>query len=193
MESKSSDNFLTICFAIGLLLLAVVYGSGAMKGIPSDANLLQSGPSASGASVVGGPSLSAQKVDAILSRAGSPASGTGQTFYNDSLTYSIDDVYALAFFKHESTFGLYGAARETLGIGNINCTAGYACIGRFRSYGSWQAGIDDWYRLISGPAYAGGGLTTLSQIIPKYAPSSENSPVDYIAAVQADVTSWRSA
>src|SRR6266566_9389053 len=80
----------------------------------------------SGSSVVGGPSLSAAKIDAILSSAGSPAQGSGRTFYNDSLTYSIDDAYALAFFKHESTFGLYGAARETLGIGNINCTAGYA-------------------------------------------------------------------
>ncbi len=149
---------------------------------------LQTGHTSS-TSVVGGPSLSAQRIDAILSK--SPAYGTGQTFYSDSIRYNIDDAYAVGFFKHESSLGLYGAASVTHSIGNIVCTVGYSCIGRFRYYASWQAGIHDWYQLISGPAYVGSGLKTLEQIIPKYAPSSENSPADYIAAVERDVTSWR--
>jgi len=147
---------------------------------------------ATGTSVVGGPSLSAAKIDTILSNAGSPAAGTGSAFVLDSAQYNIDDAVALAFFKHESSFGTIGAATATHSIGNIVCTSGYSCIGRFRAYASWSAGIDDWFRLISGPAYVSGGLTTLGQILPKYAPASDNnSPDSYIAAVQADVQSWR--
>jgi len=149
---------------------------------------------AAGSSVVGGPSISAAKIDAILLSAGSPAAGSGQTFYQDSITYNIDNAYALALFHHESSYGTAGAATQTRSIGNIICTPGYSCIGRFRSYSSWSEGITDWYKLISGPEYAGGGLVTLDQIIPKYAPSSDgNSPASYIAAVQADVQAWRAA
>ena len=145
---------------------------------------------ATGTSIVGGPSLSAAQINTILQCGES--SSWKRTFYNDSQQYGIDDAVALAFFKHESTYGLYGAAAQTMNMGNIVCSDGYNCIGRFRSYGSWSEGITDWYKLISGPAYAGGGLTTIPQIIPKYAPASDgNSESSYIAAVQADVQSWR--
>lgn len=148
---------------------------------------------AAGASVVGSPSLSAAQVDAILKRVNSPAYGTGQTFYNDSLQYGVDDAYALSFFHHESTYGLYGAAVQTHSIGNINCTSGYTCIGRFRAYSSWQAGIDDWYQLIKN-VYVDQGLKTVEAIIPHYAPNSDgNSESGYIAAIKGDVSSWRSA
>jgi hypothetical protein len=149
---------------------------------------------ASGNSVVGGPSLSAQKINSILCGSGSPACGDGNIFYQDSQQYNIDDADALAFFHHESSFGTAGAAVETRNVGNIVCTAGYNCIGRFRAYSSWAEGIDDWYRLMAGPGYVGGGLTTLNQIIPVYAPSSDgNSPNEYIQAVESDVQSWRAA
>ena len=157
-----------------------------------DQGAQQSLPPATGSSIAGSPSLSAQKIDSILCGASSPACGTGNVFYNDSLTYGIDDAYALGFFHHESGFGTSGAATQTLSIGNIVCTSGYACIGRFRAYSSWSAGIDDWYRLVSGPAYVGGGLRTMDQIIPKYAPSSDgNNEAGYISAVEGDVQTWR--
>ena len=146
---------------------------------------------ATGPSIVGGPSLSAAKIDSILAAAGSPARGLGYEFTLDSATYDIDSAYALGFYHHESSFGTSGIAVQTHSLGNIRCSDGYSCIGGFRAYPSWQAGIDDWFKLISGPAYVGGGLTTLSQIIPKYAPASENDPSAYIAAVQSDVTNWR--
>jgi hypothetical protein len=148
----------------------------------------------SGPSIVGGPSLSASKIDQILTNAGSPAAGSGADFVLDSAQYNIDDSVALAFFHHESSYGTAGAAVQTHSIGNIICTPGYSCIGRFRAYSSWADGIDDWYKLISGPAYAGGGLTTLDQIIPKYAPASDgNSESSYISAVQSDINTWRAA
>jgi hypothetical protein len=148
---------------------------------------------AQGSSVVGSPSLSAQQIDRILSNAGSPAVGTGQTFYNDSLTYGIDDAYALAWFHHESGFGTSGSAVQTLSMGNINCTSGYSCIGRFRAYSSWDAGINDWFQLIK-TVYVNQGLSTVESIIPHYAPSSDgNNESGYISAVESDVQSWRTA
>lgn len=152
-----------------------------------------SAPATGGSSVLGSPSLSAQQIDRILSNAGSPAVGTGQTFYNDSVQYGINDAYALAFFHHESGFGTNGAATQTLSMGNINCTSGYSCIGRFRAYSSWDAGINDWYQLIKS-VYVSQGHTTVESIIPIYAPSSDNNDCSaYISAVESDVQSWRTA
>jgi hypothetical protein len=149
---------------------------------------------ATGPSIVGGPSLSAAKIDTILSNAGSPAAGTGNIFVLNSATYNIDNAVALAFMHHESSYGTRGIAVQTHSLGNIRCTDGYSCIGGFRAYPSWAEGIADWYRLISGPAYVGGGLTTVAQIIPKYAPSSDNNDESgYIANVQADVNAWRTS
>jgi hypothetical protein len=148
---------------------------------------------AQGSSIVGSPSLSAAKIDAILSNAGSPATGTGQTFYNDSVQYGIDDAYALAWFHHESGYGTSGAATQTLSIGNINCSEGYSCIGRFRAYSSWNAGINDWYRLLK-DVYVAQGLSTVESIIPHYAPSSDgNDESGYISAVESDVQNWKAA
>src|SRR5260370_6148478 len=154
--SSSGGGLLLGLFTIFLLGLAVVFGSGAVKnvGIPSGANLLQSGPPATGSSIVGGPSISAQKVDTILSNAGSPAAGTGQTFYSMSVKYQIDNIDALAFFKHESSFGTTGEAVRSLSIGNLICVSqGYEdlhpwCPDGYTHFPSWQAGIEAWYRLI---------------------------------------------
>lgn len=146
---------------------------------------------AQGSSIVGSPSLSAAKIDAILSNAGSPATGTGQTFYNDSVQSGIDDAYALAWFHHESGYGTAGAATETRNVGNIVCTDGYSCIGRFRAYPSWQAGIDDWYQLVKN-VYIAQGFTTVESIIPHYAPASDgNDESGYIQSVESDVQNWR--
>ena len=160
----------------------------------SSSNAQQSSlPPATGSSILGSPSLSAQQIDTILANAGSPAQGTGQTFYNDSLQYGIDDAYALAFFHHESSFGQSGAAAQTLSIGNIVCTAGYSCIGRFRAYPSWAAGITDWYELIKDQYVGRWGATTVESIIPHYAPSSDNNDeAGYIASVERDVQAWKS-
>lgn len=189
---KEAANFFAI--AVGLLALCCGYiysQGGSPFALAGSIHLptLQGGDS-----VVGGPSLSASRIDSILLNAGSPAAGLGNVFTLDSAEYNIDDAVALAFFHHESSFGLYGAAARTHSLGNIICTPGYSCIGRFRSYPSWEEGITDWYKLMSSSAYVGGGLTTLSQIIPKYAPASDgNSEASYIQSVQSDVQSWKSS
>jgi hypothetical protein len=190
---REAGSFFTIALLLLALCCGYIYSQGGSPFTLAGGGLHISQPPAAGSSVVGGPSLSASKIDSILSSAGSPAAGTGSTFTLDSAQYNIDDAVALAFFHHESSYGEAGMASQTHSIGNIVCTPGYSCIGRFRSYATWSDGIDDWYKLVSGPAYAGGGLVTIPQIIPKYAPNSDNNDESaYIAAVQSDVQSWRS-
>lgn len=139
-------------------------------------------------SVVGGPSLPPSFINTVLARAGSPAQGTGQSLYDLSQRYHIDDAYALAFFQHESSYGRNGMARTTRSLGNIRC-AGYAtCLSGFRAYPTWQAGYADWYHLIA-TAYVARGLTTVPRIIPVYAPSGDVS--GYIRAVETSVTQWQ--
>jgi hypothetical protein len=143
-------------------------------------------------SVIGSPSLSAAFVNEVLSAYDSPASGTGQSLYALSQQYNIDDAYALAFFMHESAFGTTGVARLTRSLGNIRCSAAYVCIDGFRAYPSWIAGYQDWYNLIRSLYINQWHLSTVQQIVPVYAPSSDhNNVAGYIAAVLSAVTTWR--
>jgi hypothetical protein len=139
------------------------------------------------------PTISAAMIEHILVDNGSPAIGLGQTMYNLGVQYHIDPAYALAFFHHESNYGRKGVAVETHALGNIRCTAGYACdrLGAYRAYPNWTAGFEDWFKLIH-DVYLPRGYTTIRTIVPVYAPSSENDVPAYIDAVQRDVTVWRS-
>ncbi len=142
--------------------------------------------------IMGSPSLSAAFVDRVLAFYGSPAQGTGQALYEDSLEFGIDDAYALAFFQHESSFGEAGWGAVNRSLGNIRCTAGYACGGGYRAYGSWEEGFRDWYQLIRTMYVDQLGLTSVTQIIPVYAPSSDhNDESAYINAVESAVATWR--
>jgi hypothetical protein len=169
---------------------AIGYALGASNPLPTVQAFFF--PGTTNESVLGQPSLSPQFIDAILQQAHSPAQGTGQSLYNLSKHYGIDDAYALAFFKHESRYGTTGIARLTLSLGNIRCSAGYQCIQGYRAYPNWQAGYADWYRLIATTYIAEWHLTTVEQIIPVYAPASDGNDVaGYIAAVKQAVMTWR--
>jgi hypothetical protein len=150
-------------------------------------------------SVVGAPSISAAAIDTILANYGSPAAGTGQAWVKLGQQYGIDPAYAVAFFIHESSAGtnpgwagMKPDGSTTHNVGNIIC-AGYAtCYGRFRDYASWDEGIGDWYKLISNEYVTGRGAASVEQIIPIYAPSSDNNDVPgYINVVVSMVDSWR--
>ncbi|GHO62323.1 hypothetical protein KSC_012150 [Ktedonobacter sp. SOSP1-52] len=144
------------------------------------------------ASILGTPTISAAFIDEVLAHYGSPAAGTGKALYEDGGMYGIDPAFALAFFWHESQFGLKGAAHDTKSLGNIICTPGYpSCIGRFRAYSSWEAGYLDWFRLLKSE-YIPRGLTTVDTIIPVYAPGSENNVPAYVSSVRSMVAALRS-
>lgn len=143
-------------------------------------------------SIIGTPSLRPSFIDQVLAYAHSPAQGTGQALSDLSRAYHIDDAYALAFFEHESSFGLTGVARVTYSLGNIRCSAGYQCISGYRAYDNWVAGYSDWFHLMATLYIKEWHLTTVEQIIPVYAPSSDGNDVSgYIAAVEQAVDEWR--
>src|SRR5205807_7938507 len=144
----------------------------------------------SGTSVQGGPSLSADFINQMLTSVGSPAAGTGQGLYDLSIQSGIDDAYALAVFEKESSFGRYGAGFDDHALGNIVCAGYPTCNGRFRWYPSWLTGYGDFYQLIS-REYVSRGLSTVETITPVYAPSSENDTRLYVQQVRQSMLVFR--
>ena len=135
------------------------------------------------------PTVTASFIDRVLFQ--SPARGLGKVMYQEGVKRGIDPAYALAFYHHESDYGLYGVARVSLSLGNIRCTPGYQCIEGYRAYASYAAAVIDWYTLIA-TVYLASGLMTVEQIIPVYAPSIDhNDEGAYIASVNTDVMRWR--
>ncbi len=142
--------------------------------------------------VNGAPTISADFINQVLDFYNSPASGKGQALYDSGVQYNIDPVYALAFFMHESSFGSTGVARVTLSLGNIRATPGYQSYDGYRKYATWEAGFEDWYKLIKQQYVQNWKLSTVDQIIPVYAPSSDHNDVAaYIQAIKSAVTAWR--
>lgn len=184
--------------ALGLLLLL----GAAMLIAPSQRVVIGGSPftsysvtmvpyTSSSSSVIGSPSLSAAFIEKVFSTYDSPAVGLGRALYADSEQFHIDDVFALAFFLHESSFGTTGVARFTRSLGNIRCSGYPTCYEGYRSYPSWQVGAWDWFRLIK-EEYLPRGLTTVQSIVPVYAPASDHNDVSaYIQAVLEAVSTWR--
>jgi hypothetical protein len=142
--------------------------------------------------IVGEPSLSAAAIDVILAEYGSPAQGQGAVFYQMGRKYGIDPAFALAFYVEESHCGTRGVARFTHGIGNIRWTPGFDNYEGYRSYPDYATGIEDWFKLIRELYVDGWGLQTVGQIVPRYAPPSDNNdPAGYIATVEDLVAGWR--
>jgi murein DD-endopeptidase MepM/ murein hydrolase activator NlpD len=146
----------------------------------------------------GPPSLTATQIDNILASYGSPATGSGQAWVDMGRKYNIDPAFAVAFFIHESTAGtnpgwagIKSDGTTTHNVGNIICAGYPTCYGRFRDYGSWEEGIEDWYRLIDVEYIKGRGTQTVAEIIPIYAPAFENNVQLYVTTVEQLVDSWR--
>ncbi|HEY1349707.1 MAG TPA: glucosaminidase domain-containing protein [Ktedonobacteraceae bacterium] len=143
--------------------------------------------------VEGSPTIDASFINQVLAAYNSPARDKGQVLYDLGVRYTIDPVYALAFFLHESGFGTTGVARVTLSLGNIRATAGYENYAGYRRYKSWEAGFEDWYRLIRVQYIQKWGLASIDQIVPVYAPGADHNDVAaYIHAVKQAVDTWRS-
>jgi hypothetical protein len=143
--------------------------------------------------VLGAPSITPEKIDAVLRSYNSPAAGVGRYMYEQGVKYGIDPAYALAFFIHESTAGTKGVATVTKSIGNIRHTPGYENYQGFRKYPTWEAGVEDWYKLIKYQYVDQWKLTTVEKIVPVYAPAADrNNPPAYIRQVNEMVAKWRS-
>ena len=155
--------------------------------------------------ILGAQSLNAQQIDGILRAAGSPAAGSGESFVKWGQKYNIDPAYALAFFAMESSYGTNPAWVGNMGNGEYSNSIGniryygapsptrdpqYHDGNGYRAYGSWDEGIHDWFELLtSDPNY--NGLHTVEQIVPIYAPNTENDTANYVATVNGLVDGWR--
>ena len=158
--------------------------------VHADTSLLQR---ASSYSVLGSPTVSAAFINQVLAANHSPAAGKGQALFDDGVNYGIDPVFALAFFMHESSFGTTGIAQYTLSLGNERCIAGFPCYNGFTVFPTWEAGFIGWYSLIRNLYVETWHLSTVEEIIPVYAPSSDHNNVSgYINAVDSAVDAWRS-
>ncbi len=138
------------------------------------------------------PTITVDRINAVLQEYNSPAAGTGQAFYDLGVRYGINPAVALAFFIHESAAGTKGVARVTNSVGNIRTTPGYRDYQGYRAYDSWTAGIEDFYKLIRDLYLDGWGLHTVADILPRYAPAADNNDTGaYITNVQNLIDSWR--
>ncbi len=148
-------------------------------------------PSSGPYSVLGQPTLTADFINRVLANYNSPAAGKGQALYNLGIQYGIDPAFALAFFFHESAFGTQGEARVSLSLGNLRCIPNFKCQDGYAWFPSWESGFQAWYSLIRNLYVAQWGLTTVSQIIPRYAPPSDNNNDSaYIGSVEHSIDVW---
>lgn len=142
-------------------------------------------------SVLGKPTITVAFINEVLASYGSPAAGQGQALYDLGVQYGIDPAFALAFFMHESSFGTVGEAHSSLSLGNLRCIPNFECRDGYAWFPSWQAGFKAWYALIRNLYVAVWGLTTVPQIIPRYAPPSDNNNDDaYISSVEHAIDTW---
>lgn len=154
-------------------------------------------------SILGSPTITPAFINRVLTAYGSPAQGLGQTLYDLSEQYGIKAEAGLAFFQHESTFGKFGMAAITHSLGNLRCISDAACVDTtgqpcqpgescYASFPTWSAGFEAWYKLIRTLYINTWHLTTIAQIIPRYAPSADNNDeAAYIASVEHSITMWQ--
>lgn len=151
-----------------------------------------------GLAVEGVPTISVPQIERVLAEYNSPAQGQGQVIFDLGVKYGINPAVMLAFFIHESSAGSNPAwagrkpdGTYTYNVGNIICTEGWRCYGRFRDYNSWSEGIEDWYKLIKDLYIGEWGRKTVEDIIPRYAPAADNNDEGaYIGSVRNLVQSW---
>jgi hypothetical protein len=149
------------------------------------------------------PRITAAKFQHLLEAANSPAASEAGEIYRVIVENGTDPAFMLAVFFHESRFATdpksmvvlhstknWGNTRSSrVGVKTIAPTER----GNFVSYGTWAQGADDaTYRLIDPEfEYARAGATTISQIIPIWAPGTDgNDPAGYINAVINLMNQW---
>ncbi len=183
------------------LYQAYVNSRGIDLNIPNAVGLASASvPDAAGVdcsvSITGSPSITAQQIDEILTKQNSPAAGTGKFMHEKGVEYGIDPVFAMAFFMKESTYGKFGVAERSHSIGNVRYTQGCdfkaesGKSGAFCGYNSWEKGIEEWFSYMQ-RRFVKKGITTDREIIPIYAPATENDVPKYISTIRNFVSKYK--
>ena len=97
--------------------------------------------------------------------------------------YNINAGILFSFTMYETGWGSSSQFLNLNNTGGMECMSGYACVGRWAKFDSIEDSIERKARLLSGHMYVQGGLTTLWQIINRYAPSFENDVNLYINSI----------
>jgi hypothetical protein len=139
----------------------------------------------------------AAAIDNWLARFGSPqlqetqdGKTAGQIYLELGWKYGINPAYALAFFTKESSCGTAGGNLASHNFGNIRWSPGYPTLdGVWRAYPNWTAGMEAWFKLIKENYMGGYGSLTLADVLPTYAPETENDTTLYMNQVMQWVDS----
>jgi len=145
-----------------------------------------------GLALLNPPRISRQLFAEILQENASSAAGVGAECYDIVSGYGLDPAIALAFFRHESSFGTKGVAARSKNWGNLRKGKRQReNIGGFAYYDDWRDSLRDWCDLIRDTYIQKWGLDTVDKIIPTYAPTADgNVPTSYIARVEGYVYDW---
>ncbi len=132
----------------------------------------------------------AQAIDDWLARCNSPqllealpGKTIGQTYLEMGWKYGVNPAFALAFFTKESSCGTAGDNLSAHNFGNIRWSYGYATLDQvWRAYPTWTAGMEAWFKLIR-DNYYNQGARSLADVLPIYAPETENDTTLYMNQV----------
>ncbi len=142
---------------------------------------------------IAGPSTISPEIfrEALVHR-DSPVQNISGEAYAICVEWQINPACALGFFVNESNAGTAGAAVQTKNWGNLRAGPGaMRDEGGFAGYASFLVSLNYWSRLLRGPLYEGSGLTTVSAVTPRYAPSGDaNDPTHYAEVVNGLVAEW---
>lgn len=142
-------------------------------------------------SMVNAPRISKGLFVEVLREAASPAADVAEQCYDIVTGYGLDPAVALAFFRHESTYGRHGVAARSKNWGNLR-RGGRARehIGGFAYYDTWCDSLLDWCELIRYRYVEELGLDTVAKVLYRYAPPVENDTAHYVARVEGYIHDW---
>ena len=145
-----------------------------------------------GYKIAGPPTIAKEIFRRALANRRSPALPLSDEAYDVCVGWGVNPAVALAFFVHESQAGTTGYARATKNWGNLRQGPGQRFNdGKFAYYVSWLVGLNDFCKLLRGSLYEGSGLRSVSQVLPRYAPTADNNnPQGYARAVNQMCEIW---
>jgi flagellum-specific peptidoglycan hydrolase FlgJ len=173
---------------------ATKMGKAMAKELSSNKEKIAKAPSGDTAKLMG--KLTPEKIEQILADRGSPLAGKGMGEFITKMEakYGVPAAQFMAQATMESGLGKEGYTQgEHHNIGNLRPGSSWdgptvsGSSGAFRSYESWEEGIEDYFKLLSGPLYAG---KSLEDQIFTYAPPVENDSNHYLDTVSKLISGW---
>lgn len=144
--------------------------------------------------ILADPRISVDHFTHVLRAAGSPAAGEAAACYRAIAARGVDPTVALAIFRKESTYGLFGRAHRNRSWGNLRAGPPHDD-SAFTIYPTWTHGAADAARLLAvygHNAIRPGTRTDTVQRLPfVWAPAADhNAPDAYGDALARWITGW---